>query len=294
LNDASGAGQTALKAEEVSRKADEITRCQQIANAGLCLLEVEEQIPRALVMIDEAETMARTFEIDFIEVEWARSHAARWRGDFDSAHALMTRAVELARLREERWREVECLIWLAMINLERQKSSSVEQSCNEIDDIAGRLNQALPPVSAVFRLLAQFDSGRNDLRSALDQALASLRDFDDKAHLAYALNFVAHEALSRDQYSQARIAAAEALTAAQAMSRTTEIVVAASILARVECACGDLPAAIARLQALMSECDCGTFSARARTSLERAAHDVDFALAGGSNAGQAVHVPANS
>ena len=181
---------------------------------------MEQQIPRALALVDEAETMARTLEIDFVELEWARSHAVRWKGDLDRAHELMSRAVELARLREERWREVECLIWLAMIDLDRQNSSSVEQYCDEIDEIAGRLDHALPPVSAVFRLLAQFDRGRNDLTlSALDQALTSLREFDDKAHLAYALNFAAHDALARGQYSQARIAATEALMAARAMSR---------------------------------------------------------------------------
>jgi class 3 adenylate cyclase len=277
-NDARGASQTSLRAEEASRKADEITCCQQVANTGRCLLEVEQQVSRALVLIDEAEVMARALEIDFVELEWARSHAARWKGDLDRACALMTRAVELARLRGERWREVECLIWLAMIDLERQKSSSVEQYCDEIDEIAGRLDHALPPVSAVFRVLAQFGPGRRDLSSALDHALTSLRDFDDKAHLAFALNFASHDALARGQYSQARVAATEALTAARAMSRTTEIVVAASILARAECASGDRSAATARLQALMSECDCAILSARARVSLERAAHDIDFAL----------------
>ena len=58
----------AFRAEEASRKADEITRCQQIANTGRCLLEVEQQIPRALALVDEAETMARTLEIDFVEL----------------------------------------------------------------------------------------------------------------------------------------------------------------------------------------------------------------------------------
>jgi class 3 adenylate cyclase len=293
-NDASGASQSSLKAEEASRKADDITRCQQVANTGRCLLEVEQQISHALGLVSEAETMASTLEVDFVELEWARAHAARWKGDLDRACALMTRAVELARLRGERWREVECLMWLAMIDLERQRSLSVEQHCNEIDEIAERLAHALPPVSAVFRVLAQFGAGRKDLSSALDKALISLRDFDDKAHLAYALNFAAHDALTRGQYSQARIAATEALTAARAMSRTTEIVVAGSILACAECAGGDRSAAIGRMQAFMSECDFATLSARARANLERAAHDIGFALERPPNGRQAVYVSGNS
>ena len=278
LNDTSGASQSALRAEEASRKADEITRCQQIANTGRCLLEVEQHIPRALALVDEAETMARTLQIDFVELQWALSHAVRWKGDLDRAHTLMTRAVELAREREERWREVECLIWLAMIDLDRRNSSTVEQYCDEIDEIAGRLDHALTPVSAVFRLLAQSIAGRNDLTSALDEALTSLREFDDKAHLAYALNFVADDALTRGEYSRARIAATEALIAAKAMSRSTEIVVAGSMLARADYADGDRSAAIARVQGLDSEWDRTALSERARDHLERATRDIGLAL----------------
>jgi hypothetical protein len=278
LNDTSGASQSALRAEEASRKADEITRCQQVANTGRCLLEVEQHVPRALALVGEAETMARTLGIDSVELQWALSHAVRWKGDLDRAHALMIRAVELARKREERWREVECLIWLAMIDLDRRNLSSTERYCDEIDEIAGRLDHALTPVSAAFRLLAQSIAGRNDLTSALDQALTSLREFDDKAHLAYALNFAADDALTRGQHSRARIAATEALMAAKAMSRSTEIVVAGSMLARADYADGDPSAAIARIRGLDSEWDRTALGERARDNLERATRDIGLAL----------------
>ena len=154
----------------------------------------------------------------------------------------------------------------------------MEQYCDEIDEIAGRLDHALTPVSAVFRLLAQSIAGRNDLTSALDEALTSLREFDDKAHLAYALNFVADDALTRGQYSRARIAATEALMAAKAMSRSTEIVVAGSMLARADYADGDRSAAIARIHGLDSEWDRTALSERARDHLERATRDIGLAL----------------
>jgi class 3 adenylate cyclase len=277
-NDATGASRSALRAAEASRKADDTTRCYQMANTGRCLLEVEQQISRAFMTIDEAETMATVLELDFVELEWARSLALRWKGDVERAHGRMNRAVELARTRAEHWREVECLIWLAMIDLERNKLPSVEQYCDAIDDIAGRLDHALPPVSAAFRVLARLNSDGTDLLQALDQALTSLRDFDDKAHLAYVLNFSAADALARGQFARARSTAAEALMNAEAMSRTTEIVVASSILARTEHANGDRSAAIARVQTLGSEYDLAVLSARARENLERAAYDVGFAL----------------
>jgi tetratricopeptide (TPR) repeat protein len=277
-HDTKGASQTSLKAEEASRNADRITRCNQIANTSFCLLDVEQEIPRALEMIDEAETIARAFDGDFIELECARANAARWKGDLDRAHRHMSRGLELTRLSEEHWREVECLAWLATIDLERRKFQSVERYCDEIDETAGRFRHALPPVSAAFRVLAQFSQCRGDLLPELDRVLTSLRDFDDKAHLAYVLNFVAHDALALDQYSRAFTAATEALKAAEVMARTTEIVVATSIMARAECAAGDRSAAVARLHTLVSGCDFETLSARARANLERAAHDIGFSL----------------
>jgi hypothetical protein len=277
-NDTRGASETVLRAEETSRKADEMTRCYQVANTGRCLLEVELQIPRALAMVDEAETMSQRLNLHFVELEWARAHAARWTGDLDRAHALLTRAVDLARLREERWRQVECIIWLAMIELERRNLQSVERYCDEIDEIAERLEHALPPVAAAFRVLARTGSRHRDLLPTIGQALTALRDFDDKAHLAYVLNFSAQDALAEGQVAWASCAAHEALTAAGAMSLTTETVVAASILARIACADGDREAAAARIQALVSECEPETLSARAKASLEQAAQHAGLDL----------------
>jgi predicted ATPase/class 3 adenylate cyclase len=277
-NDAKGASETTLRAAEASRKSDEITRCYQAANTGRCLLEVDQQIPRALALVDEAKAMARTLRLDFVELEWARAHAARWKGDLDRACTLMNRAVTLARLREDRWREVECLIWLAMIDLERQDLSSVERDCDESDELASRLNYMLPPVSGAFRVLAQRHARGQDILAALGQALASLRDFDDKAHLAYVLNFAADDALAQGLHTQARTAATEALAAARAMPRATEIVIATAILARIDGVSGDRAAAAARLQALASEYDLTTLSARARSCLERAARDIGLAV----------------
>ena len=48
-NDTAGAERMTLRAEKISRTADTATRCQQLANTGRCLLDVEASIPRALV-----------------------------------------------------------------------------------------------------------------------------------------------------------------------------------------------------------------------------------------------------
>ena len=102
--------------------------------------------------------------------------------------------------------------------------------------------------------------GRNGIyRPALDQALTSLRDFDDKAHLAYALNFAADDALAaRPIQPSPDCGDRGADGGASDVSRATEIVVAGSMLARADYADGDRSAATARIQALnvgVGSCD---------------------------------------
>ncbi len=126
-NDPKGASLTSLRAAEVSRTADAVTRSHHLATTGRCLLEVEQQIPRALALIEEAEATAAPLGSEFVELEWAHAHAARWAGDLERAHARMRRAVELAGLREERWREIECLIGLVMIEMERRRFTTAIQ-----------------------------------------------------------------------------------------------------------------------------------------------------------------------
>ncbi|MBV9354585.1 MAG: AAA family ATPase, partial [Chloroflexi bacterium] len=225
LNKAEQAGQTVLRAERASRLADEATHCRQIANAGRCLLEVEREIPRALGLVRDAEALAETLGLRFAELEWGRAHAARWEGDLDRAHALMSEACDLARLHEERWRESGCLAWLATIDLERQRFESVLRHCDAVERIAARMGQGQAPVADALRALARLASSGRDDTSSLDRGLAALREFDDKTQLAYALNYSAAFHLARGRSGQARAAATEAMATARAVRRATEIAV---------------------------------------------------------------------
>ncbi|MBV8988335.1 MAG: hypothetical protein JO372_07210, partial [Solirubrobacterales bacterium] len=274
LNKAEQAGQASLRAERASRLADEATHCRQIANTGRCLLEVEREIPRALALVRDAEALAETLGLRFAELEWARAHAARWRGDLDRAHALMSEACDLARLHEDRWRESGCLVWLATIDLERQRFGSVLRYCDAVQRIAARMGQEQAPVADALRALARLMSSGRDDTSSLDRSLAALRAFDDKAQLAYVLNCGAALHLARGRNGQARAAATEAMATARAVRRTTEIAVGGAILARALAAAGDLAAAIASLEDLAAACEPAGLSARARAHVEAAAREI--------------------
>lgn len=277
-NDDEQASQAALKAEEASRASDELNRCYQLSNTGRCLLEVEREIPRALALIREAESMAARLHVEIVELEWAEAHVSRWKGELDRAREHINRAVRIVKLRGEPWREIGCLIWSAKISLELEDLGSVFESCKAIDEISVRLEKAPSPVANVLRTLAQMSSDPSQAAS-LEESLSSLRDLDDQANLAYVLHFGALHELMHGRHIAAQTFAAEALAAARAVRRTTEIIVASTTLGRALSARGNRLAGIACLGQVASDYNFAVMSARGRTAVESASHELGISLA---------------
>ncbi len=269
-NDTEGARQATLRAEKISRTADSAARCHQLANTGRCLLDVESAIPRALALVQEATAIAEAGNLQFVELEWGRALAARWNGDLDEADARMQRALAFARLREDRWREGECLVWLATIALERSDFGEVAIRCDEMEHIGS----APAPVLGTLRALAGLAASDPDAGARLQASLAELRVLDDKARLAHLLNTGAALSLQGGDHAGARAAASEALEVARALRRPTEIAVAGAILARVAVAEGDTDGAVVQLRATRAETSTHDLGARARTQLTLAARAV--------------------
>ncbi len=266
-----------LRAERISRTADAATRCQQLANSGRCLLEVETDVPQARALIAAATEQAAAMNMRLIELDWGHALIARWDGDLDAAYSALQTAVELARTREDRWREFECLVWLATIQLERGCLDAVATLCHEVNTVADRMGDVKVPVSDALRALAQLKQSlpqNAELANAsLQASLAELRALDDKGHLAYVQNHASALALDQGRLEQAQAAAGEALAAAKAVGRNTEIAVAQALLACI--------AAGARREDEAAEKSCGaqewathhyppsSLSARARGYMER-------------------------
>jgi DNA-binding SARP family transcriptional activator len=262
-NDMLSARQAIMRAEVTSRPVDQVTRCQQLASAGRCLFEVEGELLRARAFIEEAGKLATDLDRNFVELDWGRGLIARWDGDLLSAQAWMRRALELARLREDRWREVECLVWVAKIALEAGRIDEVGNLCEEIDAMAGRLGEGRAPVADALRTVANMRSGRVD-GAQLRLSISALRALDDKAQLAYVLNEMADCLIANGRLEGARDAAVEALDAARIVRQTTEIVVAASNLARAGAVGEGLKLEAAELG------DLSLLSARARSAWKKA------------------------
>lgn len=270
-NDPVSARRAILRAEEISRPADELTRCKQLANTARCLLEVEGDVPRARIFLREAGQLAAALDQNFVELEWGRGLLARWDGDLLKARQSMRRALALSRLREDRWREIECLTWLVKIAIEGDETREAGALCDEIDAVAARVGDGPALVADALRAVALLLDRSGGGEPKLQQALAALHALDDKAQLAYVLNQIAACRLDHGRVEDACDAAAVALGVAQAVKRPTEIVVAASILACIATRSGDTGEAGKTFESLIDDSgNVSLLSARARAWLERA------------------------
>ncbi|HZE91285.1 MAG TPA: AAA family ATPase [Rhizobacter sp.] len=274
-NDAPSTVAATLRAERLSRESDSATHCLQLANTGRCLLEVESDVAQARALVQDAAQQAEALKLHVIELLWARGLVARWDGDLDEARRLVRSAVDLAHLREDRWREFECLVWLAKIELENGRLDAVDQLCAEVSAVAARMRDVTVPVSAALRaltaLLRQAAEATSDEAASLADSLAVLRSVDDKTHLAYVLNHVAAWQLERGQLDQVHAAASEAAAAAQAVGRSSEIAVAHALLAKVAACRGQHAEAASHLRPWVAdESGLRPVSARARSFIELA------------------------
>jgi hypothetical protein len=268
-NDAERTRQATLLAAQTSLAADDATRCQQLANTARCLMEVEFDVPRAFSLAGEAGELAGVLRIGFTELEWARGLIARWNGEIEAADRRLASALGFALAKEDHWREYQCLMWLATIAYESGRLEDVGRHCSALDRVAGLMGDPRAPAADALRALAAIGSGDGCGEAALARALAGLREIDDKAALAYALNQFALIRLDRSDFEPAARLAAEALAAARALRRSTEIAVASAELARAAAVRGDRRAASAHLAGFTAAS--GPLSARARLHLARAA-----------------------
>jgi hypothetical protein len=229
-NDVERTRQVTIRAETAARKADAITRCKQIANTGRCLLELERDLPRARKVIHEASALAEHLDLRVVELMWGEALLARADGNLDVACARMVDAVAQARSTGDHWREYQCLVWLATVNLEGGAFAEVRRLASEIATTAGQLGDSTAPYADVLGEIASLGLAADDPRGHAFRGLDALRQIDDKRHLCRALNEVARAFLDWDCLTEACVYATEALAAANVLLSPTEMVVATALL----------------------------------------------------------------
>ena len=228
--DAPGTREASLAAERCTRRADAITHCQQLANTGRCLFDIEADPERGRALLAEAAELAAELALPVMELEWGRGLIARADGDLPAARAALERAVALARAAANHWREYECMLALATVEYELERFDDVLAHVDEIAAAARRMGETAVPFADALGALARCHGGDREAHAAVALALAALRERDDKAHLAYALNEAAALVLVTGDKAAAARHAEEALAAATAVRRPSEIARARAML----------------------------------------------------------------
>jgi hypothetical protein len=254
-SDRGDAREATLAAERATRRGDAATHCVQLANSGRCLLDIEADIERGRELLAQATVRAAALGLQVMEIEWGRGLLARAAGDLEGAREALAGAVALARRAANHWREFECMVWLATVELEQGRHEDVLRHVEEILEAAARMGEQDAPFAQALAALARLRAGEDgggdgggdgprggggpggagkDVLADVLASAAALRERDDKAHLAYVLNELADEALAAGRLEVAAQSAAEAFAVAKAVRRATERVVAA---ARLTLAC---------------------------------------------------------
>src|SRR5262249_11769952 len=156
-----------------------------------------------------------------------------------------------ARRLTDHWTAFESLSRLVMILLERGSAEKALARCDELEDLAQKLGEGSEvPFAATLRALSRLGLESEGAALEVDRALEKLRQIDTKGHLAYASNVLAEVELASGNVDQAKRRAEEALAAANAIGRRTEVARARSILSRVALHAGDEPTARAHIEAI--------------------------------------------
>ena len=266
------AQQSTVRAAKAARAGDSPSQAHQLANTARCLIELETEIPRARMLIEEAEMLLGSVGDHVCELCWGRGLLQRWDGNTDAAAGLIERALVIARDAEDRWREYKCLTWLALVEFERGRYDAARGRCQELLAVAEKLGESEGPFARALDALANLAMGSSQAIPALDEACASLRAVDDKSYLAYALNAAAALHLEAGRRDAALACAREAECAARAMQRFGDMALAQATLARIG---GDGRNARRDIGGLLEEaCDADRANARTRSALHAAAKAV--------------------
>jgi len=241
-----------LRAAQAGRGGDQATYARQVANTARCMLELETNIPRGRRLIREAYALVKPLGLDLCEMHWACGLLQRWDGDYGRAIASVERALVLARVAEDRWREYNCLVWLAVLQLECGGTAGVIDRCLELTEVAGKLGDSHVPFVTTLDALARFADGECGAEVRLARAISELRSVDDKSYEAYAHNVAATVFLRFGRVEEARASAGRAFALAATMQRKNEVVIARAIEARLAAA-ENRSAALSVIEALLTE-----------------------------------------
>jgi hypothetical protein len=240
--------------EQTSRDTDPETKARAIARAGRCLAQLEKDMPHAKELLEEAVALSAPLKLELPDISLGLGLIRYQEGEHDASERLLEGGFAGATRQQSHWLASESLSRLVMLLLERGNLTRACERCAALEPLAAKLGDGSElPFARTLSALAKVARGDEDAANAIDRALGGLRAIDTKGHLAYALNFLANLDLSAGDLASAKTRAEEALQAAEAVERRTEVARARTVLGHVAHRTGALEAANAQIEALRDD-----------------------------------------
>jgi hypothetical protein len=221
-----------LRAELVSRNADEGTRMLAMAETARCLVMLDRDLPYADALLMEAAALARRLNIEPGTIPDATGMIRVRRGELDAAAADFQRARFLARRDGDRFTEFLAMEHLAVLEIDRRRFAAAESVATDMARVAGRLGAGSEaPFATALVALCRVARGDREADTDLESAIVALRHADAKQRLSFILRTAASIDLERGRRETARVRAAEALELATAIDCRSEMADAEAVLA---------------------------------------------------------------
>ena len=242
---------SSIRAVEESQPVDDAARGRELAVAARCLLLLENEVPRAQAMIEEARSLLGAEADRVPSVSWASGLLARYRGERAAATSALAAAVEGYEREQSHWERCLAMAQQVMLDLEGGDAAAARIRCGPLAEVAGKMaDGSEAAVAAALAALAVRTPADAQATARLDEAVRGLVAVDTKAMIAYVLNAAAAQDLAAGDVAAAERRATAALAAATAVGRRSEVAVARSLLGRAALARGDEAQANAQLDAL--------------------------------------------
>lgn len=257
------------EAERCSREGSPAERLRGLSDAARCLALLERDAPDGEAFVLEAEALVAAGQAELATVPLSRGLLALARGELELAQQALDRAVSLARGERDRLEEYLAHESRFELLLMRGEVSQAELVAHQLLTVGGRSGEGSEaPFARAALALARCLQGQDE-SERLAEAVAELQRADAKQRGAYVLVRWAEYALARSELGAAEQRAQEALRLAEAVERTTEVVLARVVLAQVALERGDRALCERHREALQAWCteDGGrTLTYRARTA----------------------------
>lgn len=247
----SDAERATLRAEMIGRSAEGAERVVALGEAARCLGMLERDLPLAEALLLEALAVGERTGLEPNAVADASGLLHTYRGAYDEAAKLFQRARMLARREGNRLHEFWALEHLAMLELARGRRDAMPELCTELVVLARKLREGSElPLSLALHALCRMRRGERAAEREFEEAVGALRLADTKHRLAIVTAEAGWNYLSCGDLSRALPLAEEALAAATALGRASDIATARALLAQIAAAAGETSRCKAQLACL--------------------------------------------